>query len=58
MEGNVTIKTEISDKSFSGASNTVTPEVSVSQGFDLEDFYIDDQGVVDLTGKVVFDSSK
>ena len=49
------IKTKVFDKTCSKTSNVVTSEVTIDQGFELEDFFISDEGVVSLDGDLLFE---
>ena len=49
------IKTKVFDKTCSKASNVVTSEVTIDQGLELEDFFISDEGIVNLDGDLLFE---
>ena len=49
------IKTKVFNKTCSKASNVVTSEVTIDQGFELDDFFISDEGVVNLDGDLLFE---
>ena len=48
------IKTKVFDKTCSKANNFITTEVTVDKGFDLKDFFISDEGIVNLEGGLMF----